>query len=74
MNNYADKNSAHVLILRLWRELPQEADTPSEWRALIEDVGTSQRYPVRDMAVLHTLFAPYVEAMGLDDFLPGEEK
>ena len=68
-NTHAD--SSHVLILRLWREPRQDADTTPEWRALIEDVSSGQRYPVKDMTHLHALLAPYGEAMGLDDFLAG---
>jgi len=71
MNDNTQTDTTHVLILRLWREPRQGKDTTPEWRALIEDVSTSQRYPVRDMAALQTLLAPYGDAMGLDDFLAG---
>lgn len=69
MDNNTHADAPHVLILRLWREPRQGADTTPEWRALIEDVSTSKRYPVRNMAALHALLAPYGDAMDLDDFL-----
>lgn len=69
MSDYADDNSTHVLILRLWRETGTSAGTEPEWRALIEDVSTRQRYPVRDMAALRALLAPYGDTMALNDFL-----
>lgn len=69
MSDYADENPTHVLILRLWRETGASDDAEPEWRALIEDVSTRQRYPVRDMAALQTLLTPYGEAMALTDFL-----
>lgn len=71
MRDYANIDSPHVLILRLWREPRQGADTTPEWRALIEHVGSGQRYPVKDMTVLYALLAPYGEAMALTDFLAG---
>lgn len=71
MSEYAD--APHVLILRLWCEPSMSDDLACEWRALIEDVGTSTRYPVRDMAVLYALLAPHEDAMGLDDFLAGQK-
>ena len=71
MDDNTQADTAHILILRLWREPRQDAGTTPEWRALIEDVSTSKRYPVKDMTHLHALLAPYGETMGLDDFLAG---
>lgn len=73
MSGYADDDSPHVLILRLWRETGTSDDAEPEWRALIEDVSTSQRFPVRDMRSLQALLAPYRDDIGLDDFLTSEE-
>jgi len=71
MSDYADETFTHVLILRLWRETGTSDDAEPEWRALIEDVSTRQRYPVKDMAALQALLAPYGDAMALNDFLAG---
>ena len=71
MDDNTQTDTAHVLILRLWCEPRQGADAPPAWRALIEDVGSGQRYPVKDMTHLHALLAPYGEALALDDFLDG---
>ena len=71
MDDNANADLSHVLILRLWREPRQGADAPPKWRALIEDVGSGQRYPVKDMTHLYALLAPYGKAIGLDDFLAG---
>ncbi|RMH20863.1 MAG: hypothetical protein D6698_03465 [Gammaproteobacteria bacterium] len=69
MSDYADETSTHVLILRLWRETETGDGAKPEWRALIEDVSTRQRYPVKDMVKLQTLLAPYGEAMALNNFV-----
>ncbi|RMG90485.1 MAG: hypothetical protein D6706_19400 [Chloroflexi bacterium] len=71
MSDYAGETSTHVLILRLWRETGTGDGAEPEWRALIEDVSTRQRYPVKDMTALQALLAPYGEAMALNDFLAG---
>ncbi len=71
MGDNIHDDSSHVLILRLWCEPRQDTDAPPTWRALIEDVASRRRYPVRDMTHLHALLAPCGEAMGLDDFLAG---
>ncbi len=71
MGDNTHDDSSHVLILRLWCEPRQGEDTTPAWRALIEDVASSQRYPVKDMTHLHALLAPYGEVLALDDFLTG---
>lgn len=73
MSDYADDDSSHVLILRLWRETGTGDGAEPEWRALIENVSTRQRFPVRDMNSLQALLAPYRDGIGLGDFLASEE-
>lgn len=68
MDDNTQTDTTHVLILRLWREPRQGVDTAPEWRALIEDVASRQRFPIRDMSYLQTLLAPYGDELGLDDF------
>lgn len=69
MNNNLDDDGAHVLIIRLWREPGQNPDSAPEWRAIIENVNTRQRFPIRDMSAVQTLLAPFGDDMGLNDFL-----
>jgi hypothetical protein len=73
VSEYADADAPHVLILRLWCEPRTSNASACEWRALIEDVGTSTRFPVRDMAALYALLVPYGDAMRLDDFLVSQK-
>lgn len=72
MNEYAGAESPHVLILRLWCEPRTGAESAPVWRALIEHVGTSKRYPIKDMTALYALLAPYGNAMALNDFLASQ--
>jgi aspartate/tyrosine/aromatic aminotransferase len=72
MNEYTGVDDPHVLILRLWSEPRTGADTAPEWRALIEHVNTRKRYPIKDMAALYALLAPYGDDMALDDFLASQ--
>lgn len=67
MSNQLGDDGSHVFILRLWREPGTNVDTAPEWRALIENVSTSTRYPIRDMTALQALLAPFEEDSELDN-------
>lgn len=69
MSDYLGDDSSHVLIIRLWREPGTNANAAPEWRALIENVNTNSRYPIKDMTVLHALLASFEDDMGLNDFI-----
>lgn len=68
MSNPLDDDGSHVFILRLWRERGTNNDVAPEWRALIENVSTSTRYPIKDMAALKTLLAFFEYETNLDNF------
>jgi hypothetical protein len=69
MSNQLSDDGSHVFILRLWREPGTNADAAPEWRALIENVSTRTRYPIRDMSALQTLLAPFEEDIELDNLI-----
>lgn len=73
MNNNLDNDGSHVFIIRLWREQGRNTDEAPEWRSLIEDVSSGNRFPIRDMSALYALLAPFGDEMGLNDFLASEE-
>lgn len=64
-----NEETSHVFIIRLWHEPGTEAYAAPEWRAIIENVNTRQRFPIRDMSAVQTLLAPFGDDMGLNDFL-----
>ncbi len=72
MSKKLDDDRAHVFILRLWHEPGSNDDTAPEWRALIENVSTNTRYPIKDMAILQTLLAIFEDETGLDKFLASQ--
>ena len=69
MSNQLSDDGSHVFIIRLWREPGTNADAVPEWRALIENVRTSTRYPIKDMTALQTLLAPFEEDSDLDNLI-----
>lgn len=72
MSNRLDDDGSHVFILRLWREPGTNANAAPEWRALIENVSTSTRHPIKDVAILRTLLASFMNDIGVDDFLASQ--
>jgi hypothetical protein len=73
MSNQLGDDGSHVFILRLWREPGTNTDAAPEWRALIENVSTSTRHPIKEMAALQTLLAYFEDETGLVDFLAGRK-
>ncbi|MCA9919920.1 MAG: hypothetical protein KC445_18310 [Anaerolineales bacterium] len=69
MSNQLDNDGSHVFILRLWREPGTNKDAAPEWRALIENVSTSTRYPIKDTTILRALLTVFEDDVGMDDFL-----
>ena len=69
MNNNLGDDGSHVFIIRLWREPGSNTDAPSEWRALIENVSTSTRHPIKDMTALQLLLTTFQGETDLGDFL-----
>jgi hypothetical protein len=67
MGNQLSDDGSHVFILRLWREPGIDTDAAPEWRALIENVSTSTRHPIKDMTALQALLAPFEEDSELDN-------
>jgi hypothetical protein len=74
MGNQLSDDGSHVFILRLWREPGIDTDAAPEWRALIENVSTSTRHPIKEMDVLQAFLAPFENDLGLDDFLARQNK
>lgn len=73
MSDYSGDGSTHVFILRLWRETGASPDTKPEWRALIENVSSKLRFPIKDMTALHALFAPFGDDLELNNFLTSQQ-
>ncbi len=57
MNNTLGDDGSFVFILRLWRESSKYTEATPEWRAIIENVSTGSRYPIKDMTALQSLLS-----------------
>lgn len=69
MSNQLSDDGSHVFIIRLWREPGTNKDAAPEWRALIENVSTSTRHPIKDMTILRSILSMFEDNVGLNDFL-----